>query len=360
MVTVAVINGYERNKGSTVAALSYFNALESLGYQTRWYQCMDKNDPMAYILGEKNVTGIGLPIKSMSMLLNRTFLFPNKLKGMKEDIILISDPVFLDVSKYYRNSIVIVHDLRELTKFKTNLGGYLLFKHLLPRLRRVKRIIASSTYTKTQLVSYGIEEERISVVPLSTEIVGTGYSHIERSLSKLENGADINVLYVAVDRPYKNVDLFIRIANEIRKIDTRLKYRFHLVSELRAQNKRLISELGATNITVHEKVVDISTIYELSDILVFTSEFEGFGMPLIESMQFGLPIIAHNIPPINEVVGDSGVLVDHSNVIAWVNWLCRFQDPSFYAEYANRSINRSEYFKRNALASRIRNVLENF
>jgi glycosyltransferase involved in cell wall biosynthesis len=51
-------------------------------------------------------------------------------------------------------------------------------------------------------------------------------------------------------------------------------------------------------------------LYNAADVLLLTSEYEGFGMPLLEAMACGTPIVASRVASIPEVLGDSGELVD--------------------------------------------------
>jgi glycosyltransferase involved in cell wall biosynthesis len=55
---------------------------------------------------------------------------------------------------------------------------------------------------------------------------------------------------------------------------------------------------------------DMPLVYNASNVLLHTSEYEGFGMPLLEAMACGIPIVASNKASIPEVVGDCGELVD--------------------------------------------------
>lgn len=58
---------------------------------------------------------------------------------------------------------------------------------------------------------------------------------------------------------------------------------------------------------------DMPALYACADILVFPSLMEGFGLPLVEAMKSGIPVVTSNISSMPEVIGDAGVLVDPQN-----------------------------------------------
>jgi len=57
--------------------------------------------------------------------------------------------------------------------------------------------------------------------------------------------------------------------------------------------------------------VDLATYYQLANVFVSMSEHEGFGVPLLESMYFGVPIIAYKSSAIPETLGNSGIMIQN-------------------------------------------------
>ena len=55
---------------------------------------------------------------------------------------------------------------------------------------------------------------------------------------------------------------------------------------------------------------DLSAVYSGAKAFIFVSLYEGFGLPVLEAMQCGTPVIASNVTSLPEVVGDAGLLVD--------------------------------------------------
>lgn len=81
--------------------------------------------------------------------------------------------------------------------------------------------------------------------------------------------------------------------------------------------KKYIELLGLDDVvfTGHIKFEEILAYYSVADVFVCMSEHEGFCVPLIEAMFFGVPIIAYNCTAVPSTLGDAGILVDKKDSI---------------------------------------------
>ena len=68
---------------------------------------------------------------------------------------------------------------------------------------------------------------------------------------------------------------------------------------------------------------DLSALYSLADVFVFPSWIEGFGIPLLEAMTCGAPVIASDRGSIPEVAGDAAMLMDAEDHQKLADYLCR-------------------------------------
>ena len=66
----------------------------------------------------------------------------------------------------------------------------------------------------------------------------------------------------------------------------------------------------AINVLGHVSDDELMMLYRFSEALIFPSLYEGFGLPALEAMQFGVPVLASNRGALPEIVGDGGILVD--------------------------------------------------
>ena len=336
MESVAIINGSKKYDGTLIATKSYSDVLSANGYETHWYQCTDTSDPGDYIENGVLINGFHTPSETLSIGLNRLFVFHRKLQNMREDIVFLADPTLIKISDRNENVIVKVHDFLPLTDYRPKYTGYLMSKYWISRLSNVERIIVTTEHMRGQVESLRIDPDRIFVVPEPTYFA-PDRDHISRSLERIEHGKEINLLYIATDKPYKHIDFFVRLSRLLSGTHLGYSFKFHLVSRLKADTRRFLSGLNSPNLVVYDGVKDLGEVFDRTDILLYPSLYEGFGRPLIEAMRFGIPIIANDIQPFREIVGNLGMLESVGKIEAWVERILLFTDPEVYRKYAELS-----------------------
>jgi glycosyltransferase involved in cell wall biosynthesis len=72
--------------------------------------------------------------------------------------------------------------------------------------------------------------------------------------------------------------------------------------------------------------------YANADILLFPSRYEGFGLPIIESFKYGVPVVTSNIPPMADIAGDAALLVDPDSIVSIRNAVLRLLDQPTLCE----------------------------
>jgi glycosyltransferase involved in cell wall biosynthesis len=121
------------------------------------------------------------------------------------------------------------------------------------------------------------------------------------------------LLYVGTDRPHKNLDRLLRAyrlvadRGDVPRLEvigrTRSPERFDaLIAELGLQNR--VQRLGQLNND------DLDSAYRRANALLFPSLAEGFGLPILEAMARGTPVLTSNRSACSEVAGDAALLVD--------------------------------------------------
>jgi glycosyltransferase involved in cell wall biosynthesis len=99
--------------------------------------------------------------------------------------------------------------------------------------------------------------------------------------------------------------------------------------------------------------------YNEARLLAFASLEEGFGLPAVEAMACGLPVVAHNAHAVAEVVGDAGLLVDAADEDALASAINRvLDDPSLADRMRARGLERATQFSWRRAAEELQNIFD--
>lgn len=342
MTSLAIINAADSSDGTTYGTEPYFDGFSSLGFSVKWYQCSDYRSRADFPEWWIKVRGLGFPNRTVDMGINRLWVFPRRLRHLDAEVVLLADPTLVNVTPAHAKVMVRIHDLRPLTAYSDRFFTRAMYRYAFPRLRGAWRILVTTAMVRQQLVELGFDPDQLRVVP-ETHHLGLHPDHVERSVRRIRDRREVRVLFVGADRRHKNVDFVLKLAEQMATRDDP-RYSFVIVSRLRRATQRRVEALRLTNLRVLPGVPAISQLYDESDVLAFPSLYEGFGRPLIEAMAFGLPILANRIPPLFEVLGDAGVLLDTDNLVDWVEALGALADPVVFESHAQRSLRRGETY----------------
>ena len=193
-----------------------------------------------------------------------------------------------------------------------------------PSVDAAQHIIASSEFTAACLrETYGTAEERISVVPPG---IDESYGAVDASEAARVREAyglpDRFLFYPANPWPHKNHPRLLRALRALRERHPDL----HLVVTGRLNNERwhvgYLAEAAGVADAVHDlgfvPAADLRGLYAAAEMLVFPSLFEGFGIPVLEAMACGCPVVTSSRTCLPEVVGEAGLQLDPLSVQAWV------------------------------------------
>ena len=195
-------------------------------------------------------------------------------------------------------------------------------------LRPADRVITSSAFARDELAEYQVaSHDRIHVVPLAADPTLFYRSTDATRLAAVRRRYGIPegpyALTVNSPDPRKNVaaaiHAFARLANEGRDALASLV----LAGGAGAGTDRIRAAV-AMYPGLHDRIVltgyvpdeDLAPLYTGAHLFVFPSIYEGFGLPPLEAMQCGTPVITCNTSSLPEVVGDAGVLVPPDDVDA--------------------------------------------
>jgi alpha-1,3-rhamnosyl/mannosyltransferase len=190
------------------------------------------------------------------------------------------------------------------------------FRFVLPHvLRKVDVVHTDSEFSRREIARYlRIDEERVAVVPLALRWPP-------------ESGADQKrekiVLAVGNLEPRKNIGRAIEAFTAVRATDPEL--RMLIVGKPSTGHGALAREWSGEGVEWLGYVDDerLRQLYRTATVLLFPSLHEGFGLPVIEAMSQGCPVICSNAASLPEVAGDAALYVDPRDVGSMANSLQR-------------------------------------
>jgi glycosyltransferase involved in cell wall biosynthesis len=220
--------------------------------------------------------------------------------------------------------VLTLHDLQPLERRATH--GVLKRAYLgatVPPSTRAARLTAvpSEFVRRSVLARLGIDPARVVVVPHGVEVVGSATSQ-----DVLAERYDLDgpvVLYPAITYPHKNHSVLIEAFAEVvaRHPDALLVLTGGRGSEeerLRAQIDQLRLRARVRR-TGRISAADVAGLYGMASVVAVPSRYEGFGLPAVEAMAYGAPVVAAAATALPEVLGDAGVLVDPDDEHGWAS-----------------------------------------
>jgi glycosyltransferase involved in cell wall biosynthesis len=181
--------------------------------------------------------------------------------------------------------------------------------------RRSHRVIADSQSTREDLIGLlKVSPERIDVVPL-----GLGSVRREQPLSEREVRARLDlgergvVLSLSAKRPHKNLlalmGAFARLPSGDRPVLVLPGYPTAHERDLRERARELGIE-GDVRFAAWISPAELEGLWAITDVFVFPSLYEGFGLPVLEAMARGVPVACSNASSLPEVAGEAALLFD--------------------------------------------------
>jgi len=178
---------------------------------------------------------------------------------------------------------------------------------------RVNHIISISHSTKKDLVElFGIDESKISVVHLGVDV-----SAFERSISSPNTNTRTFILYVGARGGYKNFSAFIRAVGSSPSLINEFDVVAFGGGKFNADEMQLIKQLGFEDSQVKQVGGGdeiLAGLYHQAAAFVYPSLYEGFGLPPLEAMAAGCPVVSSNTSSMPEVVRKAGVYFNPNDI----------------------------------------------
>jgi len=238
-------------------------------------------------------------------------------------------------------------------------------------LRGAARIFAVSNFTKTELEKlFGIPGERIEVIynAIDERFLHGHASAADRELiAKRYQVTYPFLLYAGRVSAHKNVvrmiEAFSALKGELEKEGAYPELKLIIIGDDLSGNpdlRRTVVRSGVQNDVRFLGFVPIEVLrifYDTAKIFVFPSLYEGFGLPPLEAMAHGTPVVTSNVSSLPEVVGNAAVLVNPENVFEIMRALRRvLLDPGLRERMKERSYAQAAKFSWEASVRQILKV----
>jgi glycosyltransferase involved in cell wall biosynthesis len=233
-------------------------------------------------------------------------LHPPKMLWVPAHVIPVNHP----------RTVVTVHDLGYLHVLEGHSRRQRRMLDLTTRwsARAATHIIAISETTKRDLTDlYGVDGSKISVIPHGVKRETTPPEKVESTLERLRIDRPF-ILAVGTVQPRKNYDGLARALGAVKTAG--LPHRLVIAGKkgwlAESVDRAIVATGNADRVTQLGYVgdEDLGALYAAADLVAFPSWYEGFGLPALEAMQAGAPVLVSNRGALPEIAGDAAWIID--------------------------------------------------
>lgn len=272
-------------------------------------------------------------------------VYPFWLRKQKLD--LMHFPHFNVPLLYRKPFVVTIHDLILLhfpTPRATTLGPlrfrikYLAYKFVIKSaLKRAKAILTVSKFTQGEiLTTFPFTKDKPVVVAYNacgSEFSGPSKENAGGRITAPPSVRQPCMMYVGNAYPHKNLERLIRAFAEFRRT-YRKDFRLVLVGAMDYFYSRLRDEAAERSLDEnvlffgHATDTELASLYDNAEFYIFPSEYEGFGIPPLEAMCRGIPVASSNASCLPEILGDSALYFDPTDIEDMVKAMQRMAEDS--------------------------------
>jgi len=235
---------------------------------------------------------------------------PGLLRRLRAD--LYHSPYYLMPYVLPCPAVVTMYDIIPLLVPGTHSAPFRWVYRLTHRLaaRAARRVLAISQATADDLAHLGIPRRKIVAVPLGVDPAYHPRPPAETAALRARYGLpDRFALYVGTNKPHKNLGRLIEVWGRLGQppplvIAGAQDDRFPSVGELAGRSGAQVLPIGQA------PEDDLPVLYSAAELFVFPSLYEGFGLPVLEAMACGTPVVCSNVSSLPEVAGEAALLVD--------------------------------------------------
>jgi len=303
----------------------------------------------------QHISSFPFPFSIMSRIVLP--LYAKTAKGVRkiEEIDLFFGPNFRAIFRKDLKTVITIHDMAH-EYYPENVNEKLLryLKQELPRTARLATlIIADSQNTKMDILKFlNVPENKVKVI----------YIGIEKAFRPIDNPTILEatrkkyqlpgkfILYVGAIQPRKNIAGLIT-AYHLLCQDPNFKYHLVVAGGVgwKKENiNHLVRELGLKDRIRFPGYIspsDLPILYSLAEVFVFPSFYEGFGLPVLEAMACGTPVVTSNLSSLPEVGSDAVIYINPRSVDELANGIRRIlSDKELRSRCITKGLERAKVF----------------
>jgi len=296
--------------------------------------------------------------------------FSLELKVYKPDLFISTYPSIPPLINC--PSIVIIYDLTPLVlKDAHRLDFKVRFRlQVTNAVKRSSRIVTISQSTKNEIVSYfGINPQKVDVISpgFDNKLFGIeqDLEYIDEIKSRFGIGGEY-ILYVGTLEPKKNINRLIDAFCQLKK-QKGISEKLVIAGKSGWNDKKIFQKFKSSGFekeiiySGYVSYMELHLLMSGAEVFVFPSLHEGFGMPPLEAMACGTPVIASNRSSLPEVVGDAGILVDPYSVNAIADAIYRvISDADLRKDMRQKGLQRAKLFTWEKSAKQLLGIIESF
>ncbi len=219
-------------------------------------------------------------------------------------------------------SVAFVHDLTTLIFPEYHVkSNVFLHKERFKRLNKVDGVLTNSEFTKSDLV------KRLKMNPDNIFVTPLGADKMFRPMERHEFADTLSafklkkpyILFVGTLEPRKNIKTLIQAFNRL-KMKRSIPHELILVGMEGWKYEEIMEEIELSPVRTDIRRIgyvndaDVPALLNGADVFVYPSFYEGFGLPILEAMQCGTPVITSNVSALPETGGDACLYVEPKSI----------------------------------------------
>lgn len=229
-----------------------------------------------------------------------------------------------------------------------------LAQRILSGLRLAAHVACDSEATRAQLVRLaGFPEDRLSVIPNGTDTGGEPEADAaaEVEAARMLGRRGVELLHVGSTIPRKRIDVLLEVFAAVRRARpdarlTRVGGPFTAEQRVRARD---LGVLDAIQVLPFVDRATLGAVYRRSALALLTSDREGFGLPLVEALACGTPMVASDIPVLREIGSGAVTYCPVAAIDEWAGTIVRLlrereSEPAAWQERRDAGLVRAARF----------------